>query len=157
MSEVIKYQRGQDQEAVDKFNRDVQDWAKEVQGKLRSNVRAMVKKDNKLSSSIRPNFYKDKTTKEINRIGFSFRREGIYLHYGAGKGQGGFQGSKWTDSYGTLQKTNPDSYGKMGTGARHSVDWFNTIIKKEIETLADIVAEYSADLIVDATRIYIPD
>jgi hypothetical protein len=158
LSEVGKYMRSKDSERVEQFNSEVKKWANDVSGKLKSNVRSLVKKDVSLSGSIKPKIYFDrKYGKEVNRVGFSFRREGIYIHRGAGKGQGGYKGSKWTDKYGTLKKTNPASFYKMATGNRHPVDWFNSTIRQELENLADIVANYSADLQIDATRIFIAD
>ena len=123
---------------------------------LRRNVRSMAKRDIALSESIHPNIYYDrKYSKEVNRVGFSFLREGIYIHKGAGRGQGGYRGSRWTDKYGTLKATDTKSLGKLGTGNRRSVEWFNPIIERELEALADIVSDYSTDIQIDATRIFI--
>jgi hypothetical protein len=157
LSETGKYLRAQDAAKQEEFNKAVQLWAKDVSNKLKANVRSLIKKDVVLSKSIKPTFnYDKKYGKEINRVGFSFRREGVYVHRGAGKGQGGFKGgSKWTDKYGKLKETNPASFYKMGKGNRKPVEWFNSVIDANIEALADIVANYSADMVVDAARIYI--
>lgn len=158
LSEVSKFERSQDKERVKQFNSDVQAWAIHATSLLRNNVRMLVRRDIDLSESIHPNIYYDKKyAKEANRIGFGFLREGIYIHKGAGRGQGGYQGSKWTDKYGSLKKTNPNSLGKMGRGKRQPIEWFNPVIEKELEVLSKIVAEYSADLQIDATKIYISD
>jgi hypothetical protein len=45
----------------------------------------------------------------------------------------------------------------MGTGNRHPKNWFKPVIGNEMKALADIVERYSRDLLVDATRIFIPD
>lgn len=104
--------------------------------------------------TLEPRIYKSKG--ETERVGFSFAREGIYIHKGAGRGQGGFRGgSKWTDKYGKLKKTNPDSFYLMGTGNRHPIRWFDPIIEKNLPKLADIVADYAADMQIDASRIFI--
>ncbi|MDR1455528.1 MAG: hypothetical protein LBJ01_07755 [Tannerella sp.] len=157
LSEVGKYLRAQDPERQEEYNRKVIDWAKSVSQQLKGNVRSLVKKDVRLSDSIKPHVYYDKKYgREADRIGFTFAREGVYIHRGAGKGQGGFKGgSKWTDKYGKLKETNPLSFYKMGTGNRRPINWFNPVIDRNIEALADIVAEYSADMVVDAERIYI--
>lgn len=154
ISETNRYQRSLDTERVKAFNDEVKAWSIDTTSKLRVNVRMMVRKDVKLSESIEPNIYLKKG--ETDRIGFSFAREGVYIHKGAGRGQGGFRGgSKWTDKYGTLKKTNPDSFFLMGTGNRAPIRWFDPVIDANLPHLADIVAEYAADMQLDATRIYI--
>jgi hypothetical protein len=156
LSETSKFERSRDTERVAQFNSDVQAWAIHTTSLLRSSVRMMVRRDIELSESIHPNiYYGNKYAKEANRVGFSFQREGIYIHKGAGRNQGGYGGSKWTDKYGNLKTTNSKSYGKMGTGNRRPIEWFNPVIEKELPKLADIVAGYSADLQIDATRIFI--
>ena len=154
VSAVARYERRQDKEKLKQFNDDVTGWSIDITRQLRGNVRMMVRRDEELSSSIEPNIYKKDG--EAERIGFSFAREGVYIHKGAGRGQGGFRGgSKWTDRYGKLKKTNPLSFYKMGTGNRKPIRWFDPIIDKNLPALADLVAEYAADMQIDATRIYI--
>ena len=154
ISEIERYQRSYDKDRVRQFNDDVKDWSIDVTKKLRANVRMLVREDKRLSSSIEPNIYNKKG--EAERIGFSFAREGVYIHRGAGRGQGGFRGgSKWTDIYGTLKKTNPDSYYKMGTGKRTPILWFDPVISANLPALADIVSEYAATMQLDASRIFI--
>lgn len=154
VSRTEQYQRRQNKERVKQFNDDVTAWSIDITRQLRGNVRMLVKRDEELSASIEPNIYKDKG--EASRIGFSFAREGVYIHKGAGRGQGGFRGgSKWTDRYGQLKKTNPLSFFKMGTGNRKPIRWFDPVIDKNLPALADVVAEYAADMQIDATRIYI--
>ncbi|MDL2262458.1 hypothetical protein LJC11_03030 [Bacteroidales bacterium OttesenSCG-928-I21] len=158
LSETAKYERAQDKERMKQFNSDVKAWTTRVTSLLKRNIRAMVRRDITLSESVHPNIYYDrKYVREVNRIGFGFLREGIYIHKGAGRGQGGYQGSQWTDKYGTLKSTNPASLGKMGKNNRRPLEWFNPVIEKELSALADIVAEYSADLQINATRIFISD
>lgn len=154
ISETERYKRSLDKERVKQFNDDVKAWAIDVTKKLRVNVRMLVRQDQRLSSSIEPNLYNKKG--EVERIGFSFAREGIYIHKGAGRGQGGFRGgSKWTDRYGTLKKTNPASFYKMGAGNRTPILWFDPVVSANLPALADIVAEYAATMQLDATRIFI--
>lgn len=156
LSEADKFQRQQNKDRLDQFNQDVKDWAQRVTKMLKSNVRSMVKRDHVLSKSIRPNFYYDRQYEtEISRIGFSFAREGIWIHKGAGKGQGGFLGSKWYNLRGELKSTSETSKGKMGNGNRQPIEWFDPIIEQMLPELADIVAEYSGSLQIDATSIYI--
>ena len=154
VSAVARYERRQDKEKLKQFNDNVKAWCIDITRQLRMNVRMLVRQDEELSQSIEPNIYaKDG---EVNRIGFSFAREGVYIHKGAGRGQGGFRGgSKWTDRYGLLKKTNPLSFYKMGTGNRRPIRWFDSVIDRNLPALADLVAEYAADMQIDATRIYI--
>lgn len=154
VSAVARYERQQNKEKLKQFNDDIDAWRIDVTRQLRGNVRMLVKQDELLSSSIDSNVYKKNG--EPVRLGFSFEREGIYIHKGAGRGQGGFRGgSKWIDRYGKLKKTNPHSFYKMGTGNRKPIRWFDPIIDKNLPALADVVAEYAADMQIDASRIYV--
>ena len=156
LSEVDKHQRRQNTERVKEFNDAVATWSKQVTQRLKISVKSMVTRDHVLSKSIRPNLYYDrKYAKEVNRVGFSFAREGIYIHRGAGRGQGGIHGSKWYNLRGELKTTNLSSLMKMGTGNRTPKEWFNPVIEQELPKLADIVSEYSASLQIDSTSIYI--
>ena len=156
VSDVQKKERAENVELMEQFNKEANAWAKRVEGMLRSNIRSMVKNDTSLSSSIKKNVrYDRKYGREVKSVGFFFDKEGIYIHKGAGRGQGGYVGSQWTDKYGIRRKTNPESMGKMGTGNRQQVDWFNPTIEIESENLANTVAEYSADLQVNALDILI--
>ena len=47
------------------------------------------------------------------------------------------------------------SFYKMGTGNRIPIRWFDPVIDRNLPALADVVAEYAADMQIDATRIYI--
>lgn len=154
VSAVARYERRQDKEKLKQFNDDVDAWRIDITRQLRGNVRILVKQDEVLSSSIDSNVHKEKG--EPDRLGFSFAREGIYIHKGAGRGQGGFRGgSKWTDRHGKLKKTNPESFYKMGTGNRTPIRWFDPVIDRNLPALADLVAEYAADMQIDASRIFI--
>lgn len=156
MSETEKHHRRQDKDRVEEFNKDVQAWTIHTTRRLKLNVRAMIQNDNILSDSINPNIYYDhKYAKEANRIGFSFAREGIYMHKGAGRGQGGITGSKWYNKFGELKQTQLSSLLKMGTGNRQPQEWFDPIIEQELPQLADYVSDYSITLFMDASNIYI--
>lgn len=156
LSEVMKRERRQDIVAVTAFNTAVEQWAKETTVLLKISLRSLVKKDITLSNSIKPKLYYDKQyNREVYRVGFAFNREGVYVHKGAGRGQAGRVGSQWRNLRGELKKTSLSSLGKMGTGNRQPKEWFNPIIDQQLPKLADIVAEYSASMCVDAARIYI--
>lgn len=158
ISEIDKFQRSQDKESLKQFNSDVKQWAEQSKQALRTSIKSLVKRDVYLSDSLKANLYYDHNyAKEVNRVGFSFVREGIYIHKGAGKGQGGVIGGRWIDRYGK-QKTRADkSAGLQGAGNRKPIRWFDPVIDGRLSKLADIVADYSATMQVDATNIFIDD
>lgn len=80
-------------------------------------------------------------------VAFRFPRSLVYPHYGAGKGQGGKKGSRWTTAAGISKRTNPKSLGKAGTGNRQSKPFFNDSLNRTVPNLADIVANTSADIV----------
>jgi hypothetical protein len=157
MSETEKFARAQDTEALQKFNDDVKAWAIHATARLKANARMRVVRNLLLSDSIRPNLYYDRQYgKEVNRIGFSFVREGVYIEKGASRGYGGYRGgSSWYNRRGQLKTTELDSLMKMGTGRRRANPWFNPVIAQELPYLADLVGEYSATLQINATNIFI--
>lgn len=157
-SEIDKYQRAQDKDSLQKFNNEVEDWAEKAKQSLRTSIKSLVKRDVYLSDSLKANLYYDrKYSKEANRIGFSFAREGIYIHKGAGRGQGGIIGGKWIDRHGTLKQRAAESAGLQGTGNRKQIRWFDPVIEGKLPQLADMVANYSATMQINAANIYIDD
>ena len=153
-SEADKFSRKQDKEALAKFNKDVQQWTSEAQMALKASVRSLVKRSVSLADSISGRvFYDNKYGKEANRIGFSFERQGVYIHRGAGKGQGGTSTtSSWITKYGERKRRAPESTGKQGTGNRQPILWFNPIIEKRIDELRDMVSDYSATMQLNIVR-----
>ncbi|OJU35116.1 MAG: hypothetical protein BGN96_05135 [Bacteroidales bacterium 45-6] len=155
MSDTDKFLRSNDSEKMVQFNKEVEAWAERTTAKLKASASSLVRQNIRLSESIRSNLYYDsKYAREVNRVGFSFWREGVYIHYGAGKGQGGIHGSEWWSTKG-LKKTLSSSLGKMGQGNRRRIEWFNPVIAAELQELADIVSNYSADMQIDASNIFI--
>lgn len=150
----MKANRLKDETRLQQFNDDVKKWVANVKQELKSNVASFVSNGgSNLSKSISGKVYKKQG--EAYRIGFSFRREGIYLHYGSGREYAGSVGSHWIDRYGVKRETNPNAKFNQGTGKRRAMPWFDPVIERNINALADIVANYSADLAVDATHIFI--
>ena len=121
------------------YNDRVKALYKTAEGTLRSALSAQ----SRIARSVKAKMYKSKY-KIANRIGFSFAREGIYVNYGAGRGQGGTKGSSWIDKYGRRKETNPQSFGKMGTGNRKATNWLASIAPN-IDELADITAVFYGD------------
>jgi hypothetical protein len=161
------YVRVRDEQNLKTFNDGVKNWCEKVKSELKASaentfghrISDQISTDfPRLSDSIQTNIRFDKTYKlETRSVGFSFARAGVYLHYGAGRGYAGMQGSKWTDQYGRLKTTNPESLGKMGTGERTGEHWFNDVIRRNVDELADILANYSLDLSLNMSNIFLPE
>ena len=155
-SEIDKYDRAQDKIAMKEFNAAVESWAESSKGELRSSISSMVKRDVYLSDSLKANLHYDrKYGSEVNRVGFSFAREGIYIHKGAGRGQGGVIGGRWIDNQGHMKQRSDESAGLQGTGNRKPIRWFDPVIDRRLPLLADLVSEYSATMQINATTIFI--
>lgn len=154
-SDTRQHMRSLNEKNVAEFNRSVTEWANKVRSETRKNIKSLVKKDKNLSKSIKASY---KFTKgELSAIGFSFRREGAWLFYGAGRGYGG-DGSRtsWHDRHGNIRTANPNSLYKSGTGNRKAKDWFSPSVRAHIEELADIVANYDAAIVVNTFNILKP-
>ena len=159
-------ERVKDEDAVNRFNSGIRNWANKVAGELRASAdRTFAGRDAsqvnalqpRLSESIRPNVrFDQKFMLETRSVGFSLARHGVFLHHGAGTGHGGVVGSSWTDLHGNLKRTNPQSLGKAGTGSRNAEHWFNSVIERNASELTDIVAEYSLDITVNMAKIMLP-
>ena len=158
MSEIAKFERAQDKDSMKKFNKDVEDWATLSKHVLRQSIKSKVKRDVYLSDSLKANIYYDKKYgKEVNKVGFSFAREGIYIHKGAGRGQGGYIGGRWINHHGQRKRRAAESAGLQGTGNRKPIEWFDPVIESRLPRLADIVADYSAMMQLNAANIFIRD
>lgn len=161
MDDMARMVRLADNKALNKFKKDIEKWATDCDHLLRISVTARTKHTphrpgTGLFESI-DHYIKldDEYHAEPVKVGFRFRRQGVYLHYGAARGYGRNIGSRWLDRYGVERHTNPKSLGKAGKGSRPPVDWFNTVLEKELPKLADICAGYCAEMIVNSDFIYI--
>lgn len=90
---------------------------------------------------------------EIDSGSFSFNRYLIFIHKGAGRGMGGTKGSQWTDIHGNARSTDPHSLGKMNTGSRHAEEWLNPVLDEQVPQLADIVAKFKTDAVINQIQI----
>lgn len=148
--------RTEDIAVTKEYNADVSKWTRERRVDLRRSVSQKVKRNVSLSASIKGKVYHNrKGGSEAERIGFSFVREGIYIHKGAGRGQGGLIGGSWIDAHGRKKTRDPRSAGKMGQGNRREIDWFDDAMDPKMAQLADIVSNYSATLQINATNLFI--
>lgn len=165
LSETARYVRTRDEEATRIFNRNCENWSIFVTADLRNECRMRFpvnpkrrEGDNTLADSINGNVRYDKKYKiEVQSLGFSFARHGVFLHYGASSGHGGSIGSKWKDRHGIVRSTNPASLGKMDSGNRKAVHWFNPVLKKHLPTLADIAAEYCMDITLNLSGLFLEE
>lgn len=160
-SEVERYTMAQDADRATAYNQAVEAWQAEVTRQLQQKVAV---KSLRIAQELQPRAYRDKYGL-VNRLGFSFPRHGIWLHKGAGRGQGGWIGSHWNKlkvingveiDTGIERHTNPASInGLQGTGKRRAYEWFDPVIDANIGKLEEIVMNYFDTMIVDASRIYI--
>lgn len=135
-----RYERSMDMADVDKFNAAIQAWGAKVRAALPPSISGLGIKGNKLSSSIKDRYFYDYG--EIYRIGISFRREGIFVHKGVGRGYK-MQG-------GTVVKTS-----KSPGFNRFPKPWFNPVIESHIAELGEIINSYVDTAIINTARIYI--
>lgn len=76
------------------------------------------------------------------KIRFIFPRYGVFVHKGAGRGQGGAVGSHWLDKKGITIYTNPASRNKMNTGKRRAKEWFNPVVELFVDRLTERLKDY---------------
>lgn len=156
MSEIAKFERAQDKDGMREFNRNVEQWSETSKIALRGSIKSLVKRDVYLSDSLKANIYYDtRYGREVSRVGFSFAREGIYIHKGAGRGQGGVIGGRWIDRYGNQKSRSSQSAGLQGYGNRKPILWFNPVIESRLPQLADLVSDYSATMQINAINLFI--
>lgn len=160
ISETERFEIAKDADRASAFNKEVEQWANDVSRMLRLKIQG---RSQTVAADLHANLYTDRYGL-IHRVGFSFPRHGIYIHKGAGRGQGGWIGSKWeklkevngvTVGTGIVRHTDPASLGKQGTGNRQAYPWFDTTIRAHIHRLEEIALNYFDTMIIDATRIYV--
>jgi hypothetical protein len=153
-STIAKYNRNKDVVHVQEFNAQIQAWGASVKASLIESIGVNIKEDKKLSKSLKNNYYSENKPNsgrlmEIDRIGFSFEREGVFVHMGVGRGyrHDGTITSK-------QHKMNADKQNKMG---RKPVIWFNPVIEQHISELSKIVETYADGLVLNYSQIYISE
>lgn len=161
-ADAMQIVRLEDREALKEFDAALKRWGEEVVEALRissakhTGVSHETDPSRRLTYSISYKVRYDKRFhKEPVSIGFRFVRHGIYLHHGAGRGEGGKIGSHWLDRLGQRKETNPASLGKAGLGSRKRQDWFNPVMDRYAPQLLDIAARYCADMVVHSEFLYI--
>ena len=157
---------------IQAFNKDVAGWGKRVRNQTifnarklknpaarpRSKVKTMRSNDEEvLSQSIGEKTYK--SDGEIDCIGFSFARHGVFWQKGVGRGyvmQNGIVTRGQKKRIGINKHDKRTTFiATAGPIRRKPVDWFNGLISREVETLADIVADLYADRVINTARMTI--
>lgn len=110
----------------EEINQEIKKWAKDRQADIKQEINTQGIKHRKNSSSpgpskdtIKARFRTDPQTGIINRIGFIMPRHMVYVHKGVGK---------------------ETPIEKAGQTNRKAKPWFNPVISRKIDELADIVA-----------------
>jgi len=148
-STIEKFNRSKNVSDVQEFNAQIQAWGTAVKSDLILSIGSLVKEDNKLSRSLKNNYYADGkawggSLAEIDRIGFSFRPEGVYIHMGVGRG--------YHRSGGVTNRVS-----KTNTIGRKPILWFNPVIEQHVNDLSKIVEAYADNLVINYSRIYISE
>ena len=124
------------------------DWAKETEVVMESHLSGHGD-SGKLMNSLRYKISQYQRASVALRITFTFVRHGAFLEKGARRGYGGTIGSTFNNNKaGITKRTNPNSLGKMGTGASPAVPWTKPALDKQLPELADMVGEvYDRDIL----------
>ena len=164
LERATRLARIEDVAALKKFQKDIDEWGRKVVHELRISVSSIPHFGPSKGHLPGAGLYEsldyyvkndDEYHAEPVRIGFRFARHGVHLHFGAGKGYGGNVGSRWIDRYGIEKSTDPRSLGRAGTGARSPQNWFNPVLERNMKALADICADYCAEMIVNSDFLYL--
>jgi hypothetical protein len=117
------------------YNRDVKDWGKKIRTQVQTKAKSLGVKHRANSPSeddsiheIKDRYLTNEKGGNIKRIRFVIRRHLVFVHKGVGKGVPiGLAGSK---------------------GTRKAKPFFNEVLDKGMEELADIAASHTGDEIV---------
>jgi len=120
---------------------EVRKWGKEVSNKLSSSVQTKVGHSaiqnrheknpvQRLADSVKSYVRAPKDIPE--RVSFSFQKQGIYIHYGVGRGR---------------------PITKPGT----PVDWFNPVLNENFGELVQMLDDFMDGLVINSARMYIPE
>nr|DAT41426.1 MAG TPA: hypothetical protein [Caudoviricetes sp.] len=153
---------------TEKFNKSVDKWKESVRSEsysiLATNTKGVDLKDS-LEGKAR---YVDDEDKAYNRIGFTFLRHGVFVHYGVGRGYTRVNGvvvrgynlwnakkKKWRndaiasrkakEGFSTKEMKKIKIPTSMGAVYRRPLNFLDKVIDQKIEELADLSGEYYGD------------
>jgi len=135
-----RFERSRNTDEMEAFNEQLKGWGAKVNAAFPPSISAHGISGKHLSRSIRNTYYYE--FGEIFRLGFSFAREGIFVHKGVGKG--------YVMSNGVVVKVSKT----LGFN-RKPKPWFNPVIESFIPELEQIIFDYAESAIINSTRIYI--
>lgn len=142
-SDKLHGQTDPDPKIVTEFNNEVSSWSRNVSAELKSSVAVEIESGDALAASIKDMLWpKVNSDEAIERISLRFKREGVFVHKGVGRGYE-MQG-------GQVVKT-----AKTNTFARHPKEWFNPVVERHIPELETIIEKYCDNIVVDSLRILI--
>jgi len=124
------------------FNDNVKAWANKVKAQIISNA---PRSKGVLTSSIITQ--QRKIYNVTNAVKFKFAPQGIYVHYGVGRGlsrSGGRVIHAKSEQNARYRKKDYKISENQPKG-REAIDFFNSTIRQNIENLADITQEYYGD------------
>jgi hypothetical protein len=118
---------------LNNFNEEAEKWAADTRAKLISKLDALGVKHSAKSPDAKAiqKSVTGKTGKQfdvVNRISFGFNRSGVFLSKGVSRGH---------------PISNP----------REAKDWFNSVVEKELDVLADLVADAQGNMIINGILI----
>lgn len=149
----------------EEYNNRVTAWGSALGVKIRASIRSLTSKGKgDLLRSLR--LKTGKWYGEVDKLAYHFVRHGVFVHKGVGRGYrmvGGrvmrVSGSASNQAVKDYARVKNRSFSpKVLTAAsmeRKAVEWFNPVVKNNIAGLADLVAEMSADRVVNASKILI--
>ena len=149
---------------IEDYNNRITDWGTKTGQNIRNSIRMLTSKGKgDLLKSLRL-----KTAKwygEIDKISYHFERHGIFVHKGVGRGYRMIGGSvvrvsipgSVTINKGKSNERKILKAGPIGIFAgskinRTAKEWYNPIIIKDVDTLADMIAEMNADRVVNISN-----
>lgn len=143
---------------IQAFNKDVAGWNKRFENRLKARIRGLSQKGKgDLLRSLYGRTYK--MDGEIDRIGYLFDRHGVFWQKGVGRGyvmqNRVVQRGQKVQIGRNMHDKRTDFRTVSGEIRRKPEDWFNSPLEKNVEDLANIVAEHYADRVVNATQMRI--
>jgi hypothetical protein len=136
---------------IHRYNAGVKGWGKGTHGPILASMQGMgIRRTGAAIRSLKVST--GSQFGRVNRVSFGFLRYVVWVEKGAGRGHGGRKGSSWYTG-GKMRKTDPRSFGKMNTGNRSARPSVNPIIDQRTPLLADLVAQFYADMAINTIRI----